>query len=336
MMMKRISYLIFLIGLTIFMYPQVLKLMAETENRQQLVEYEKIIETVTKEEIEEDLEVFQEYNNSVVDSSEVYVDPFIEEVVPEETQSSKVIKNNGAFGYLEIPKIKEILPIYLGATVSNLAKGVAQMESTSIPIGGTGTNSVIAGHRGYYGADMFRYLDQLEVGDRIYIYTYGMTLTYEVTGSEVIHPYQTEKLEIEPGKDQVTLLTCTPYRVSTHRLIVHTLRVPNDGKVMGGNPVQAEYEKAEEKSTLVQTFSASLHPRVASMALRETIGAAAKKLTVLSQGESLNQVTEGDEDKVSSVAANSKILTYAVVMIGSVLWIVVFGMFLGTFRKKKQ
>ena len=335
-MMKRISYIIFLIGLTIFMYPQVLKLMAETENRQQLVEYEKTIDTITQEEIKKDLEVFQEYNNSVVDSREVYVDPFIEEVVPEEIQSSKVNKNNGAFGYLEIPKIKEILPIYLGATVSNLAKGVAQMESTSIPIGGMGTNSVIAGHRGYYGADMFRYIDQLEVGDRIYIYTYGMTLTYEVTGSEVIHPYQTEKLEIEPDKDQVTLLTCTPYRVSTHRLIIHTIRIPNDGKVFGGNPVQAEYAKVETKGTLVQTFGVSLHPRIASMALTDTMRAAAKKLAVLSQGESINQVSEGYEDNVSSVANNSKIFTYAVVGIGSVLWIVVFGMFLGTFRKKKQ
>lgn len=101
--MKRISYIIFLIGLTILMYPQVLKLMADTQNKQQLVEYEKIIETITKEEIKEDLEVFQEYNNSVVVSEEDYVDPFIEEVIPEETQTTKVIKNNGAFGYLEIP-----------------------------------------------------------------------------------------------------------------------------------------------------------------------------------------------------------------------------------------
>jgi len=324
--MKRISYIIFLIGLTILMYPQVMKLMADTQNKQQLVEYEKTIETITKEEIKEDLEVFQEYNNSVVAGTEVYVDPFIEEVIPEKSETSKVI-NNGAFGYLEIPKIQEILPIYLGATESNLAKGVAQMESTSIPIGGMGTNSVIAGHRGYYGADMFRYLDQLEVGDRIYIYTYGMTLTYEVTGSEVIHPYQTEKLEIEADKDQVTLLTCTPYRVSTHRLIVHTRRIPNDGKVLGGNPVQAEFAKANR---------INLKTSPSFMALTETFGTAAKKLTVSSQEENLSLTTEGYEDNVSSVARDSKIFTYAVVGIGTVLWIVVFGMFLGTFRKKKQ
>ncbi|MGB4588250.1 MAG: class C sortase [Clostridiaceae bacterium] len=327
-MMKRISYLIFLIGLTILMYPQVMKLMADTENRQQLVEYEKIIETVTKEEIKEDLEVFQEYNNSVVENStEVYVDPFIEEVIPEETKTTKVIKNNGAFGYLEIPKIQEILPIYLGATESNLAKGVAQMESTSIPIGGTGTNSVIAGHRGYYGADMFRYLDQLEVGDRIYIYALGMTLTYEVTGSEVIHPYQTEKLEIEPDKDQITLLTCTPYRVSTHRLIVHTRRIPNDGRTLGRNPVQVEYAKTER-------ITLSTSPTF--MTLTNAIGTAAKKLVVSTQEVSSNQTSEGYVDNVSSVARDSKIFTYAVVIIGAVLWIVVFGMFLGTFRKKKQ
>jgi sortase A len=309
------------------MYPQVMKLMADTENRQQLVQYEETIKTITKEEIKEDLEVFQEYNNSVVENTEEYVDPFIEEVIPEETQTTKVVKNNGAFGYLEIPKIQEILPIYLGATESNLAKGVAQMESTSIPIGGMGTNSVIAGHRGYYGADIFRHLDQLEVGDRIYIYTLGMTLTYEVTGSEVIHPYQTEKLEIEPDKDQVTLLTCTPYRVSTHRLIIHTRRIPNDGKVIGENPVQAEYAKDSH-------INLKTSPSI--MALSETIKTAAKKLAVSTQEESSNQAAEGYEDNVSSVARGSKIFTYAVVGIGSVLWIVVFGMFLGTFRKQKQ
>ena len=327
MRMKRISYIIFLIGLTILMYPQVLKLMADTQNKQQLVEYEKIIETITKEEIKEDLEVFQEYNNSVVVSEEDYVDPFIEEVIPEETQTTKVIKNNGAFGYLEIPKIQEILPIYLGATEANLAKGVAQMESTSIPIGGMGTNSVIAGHRGYYGAEMFRHLDQLEVGDRIYIYTLGMTLTYEVTGSEVIHPYQTEKLEIEADKDQVTLLTCTPYRVSTHRLIIHTRRIPNDGKVIGENSVQTEYANVNR---------INLKSTPSFMALTESIGTTVKKLAVSSQEESSNQVAEGYVDSVSSVARDSKIFTYAIVGIGSVLWIVVFGMFLGTFRKKKQ
>lgn len=336
MMMKRIAYVIFLIGLTIFMYPQVLKLMAETENRQQLVEYEKTIETIPKEEIEKDLEIFKEYNNSAVVSTEDYVDPFIEEVLPEETKTTKVIKNNDVFGYLEIPRIKEILPIYLGATESHLAKGVAQMESTSIPIGGMGTNSVLAGHRGYYGADMFRYLDQLRVGDRIYIYTYGMTLTYEVTGSEVIDPYQTEKLEIEPDKDQVTLLTCTPYRVSTHRLIIHTRRIPNDGKVMGKNPGQAEYAKTETKVMQEKPLSLRLHSSIATMALSDTIGNTAKKLVTLSQGESIDQVAPGYEDNVSSVANYGKIFTYAVVGIGSVLWIVVFGMFLGTFRKKKQ
>jgi len=324
--MKRISYVIFLIGLTIFMYPQVMKLMADTQNKQQLVEYEKTIETITKEEFKKDLEAFQEYNNNVVVNTEEYVDPFIEEVIPEEAVNPKVIKN-GAFGYLEIPKIKEILPIYLGATESNLAKGVAQMESTSIPIGGMGTNSVIAGHRGYYGANMFRYLDQLEVGDRIYIYTYGMTLTYEVTGSEVIHPYQTEKLEIEPDKDQVTLLTCTPYRVSTHRLLIHTRRILNDGKVIGKNPIQTEYAKVKR---------INLNDSPAFMSLTEAIATTAKKLAVSSQGESVNSTTEGYVDNVSSVASNSKIFTYAVVGMGSVLWVVVFGMFLGTFRKKKQ
>lgn len=332
-MIKRISYIIFLIGLTVLMYPQVNILLVDTENRAQFVEYEKAVDTMTEEDIRKNLEVFEEYNNSVVIKPEEYVDPFISEV-PEEEDEGPLVIGKGAFGYLEIPKIREILPIYLGATDSNLAKGVAQLEKTSLPIGGMGTNSVIAGHRGYYAANMFRYLDQLEKGDRIYIYTYGITLTYEVTGTEIISPYQTEKLAIDPNKDQVTLLTCTPYRISTHRLLVHTRRIGNDGRILGENPVQVVSSTVEASLSEEVTVDSEQLEITEEAPSAETDGTAAEPVTEEIIMDSSSPSPEDHVDEVSSVARDSKMLTYAVVSAGSILWIVVFGMFLGTFRKK--
>lgn len=335
MMIKRISYIIFLIGLTVLMYPQVNILLVDTENRQQFVEYEKVVNTMTEEEITKNLEVFENYNSSVVIKPEDYVDPFISEVPQEENKEPLVI-GKGAFGYLEIPKIQEILPIYLGATDSNLAKGVAQMDKTSLPIGGMGTNAVIAGHRGYYAAHMFRYLDQLEKGDRIYIYTFGMTLTYEVTGTEIISPYQTEKLVIDPDKDQVTLLTCTPYRISTHRLLVYTRRIGNDGRTLGRNPVQAvslTVEAPISEEVTVESKQVEIKEDIKPAKTNEFAVSPVKEEIMI---DSSRPSPEDHVDEISSVARDSKMLTYAVVSVGSVIWIVVFGMFLLTFRKKKE
>lgn len=298
MRLKRVSYIIFLIGLTIFMYPHVRALLFEAQNKTAFNEYENVIEHMSDEEISRYVEEFQRYNEYIanVSGDKEYYDPFIAEITQRQTTEvkevvRKVSTSNGAFGYIEIPKIKETLPIYLGASMNNLAKGVAQIEETSLPIGGVGTNSVIAGHRGYSkGYPIFKHLDQLSIGDRFYIYVYNMTLTYEVVGIEVILPEQTEKLKIDPDKDMVTLLTCTPYRVSTHRLLVYGIRV-NDGESKG----EIDHE--------------------------------GMRRGVLS----LSSTRENAE---SVEARNTKFLTYAIVGIGSIMWITVFILLLRTFRKQ--
>lgn len=118
---------------------------------------------------------------------------------------------DGVVGVLSIPKLEQELPIYLGATADHLASGVAQMTETSMPIGGESTNCVLAGHRGWNGAPFLRYIERLEIGDRITITNLWGTLTYEVSGIKIIEPYETESLFIQPGRDMVTLLTCHPY-----------------------------------------------------------------------------------------------------------------------------
>ena len=114
-------------------------------------------------------------------------------------------------GVLEIPAMKLTMPIYLGASDSHLTAGAAVLGNTSAPIGGDNTNSVIAGHRGWRGADYFRHIDRLQEGDTITLTNLWETLTYTVTDIQVIQPHEVEKIKIQPNRDLLTLLTCHPY-----------------------------------------------------------------------------------------------------------------------------
>jgi len=271
-------------------------LLFEAQNQSAFNEYENVVQHMSDDEISKYIEEFQNYNEYVANgvTEPEYDDPFIAEVTQRKIEGTKevvrkVATSNGAFGYLEVPKIKQTLPIYLGASMSNLAKGVAQIEDTSLPIGGMGTNSVIAGHRGYSkGYPIFKYLDKLAIGDRFYIHAYNMTLTYEVIRIEVILPNQTEKLKIDPEKDMVTLLTCTPYQVSTHRLLVYGLRVNGISEIKGST----------DKGVL-----------------------------------SLSSSRESAE---SIDVRNARYISYAIVGVGSVLWVTVLILFIRTFRKEPR
>ena len=114
-------------------------------------------------------------------------------------------------GVLEIPAMELTMPVYLGASDEHLALGAAVLGSTSAPIGGDNTNCVIAGHRGWRGADYFRHIDRLQVGDTVQLTNPWETLTYTVTDIQVIHPHEAEKIKIQPNRNLLTLLTCHPY-----------------------------------------------------------------------------------------------------------------------------
>lgn len=115
------------------------------------------------------------------------------------------------FGVISIPKLELEMPLYLGATDENMAKGAAVLSETSVPIGGTNTNAVIAGHRGWGGASYFRYITDLTVGDEVTITNLWETLRYRVVGTKIIEPHEIENILIQPGRDVITLLTCHPY-----------------------------------------------------------------------------------------------------------------------------
>lgn len=130
------------------------------------------------------------------------------------------------FGVVSIPKLDLEMPLYLGATDENMAKGAAVLSGTSIPIGGANTNAVIAGHRGWGGAAYFRYITELSIGDEVVITNLWERLRYRVVGTKIIEPHEIENILIQPGRDMVTLLTCHPYASGgKQRYLVYCQRI---------------------------------------------------------------------------------------------------------------
>lgn len=136
------------------------------------------------------------------------------------------IKDN-TIGYLSVPRLGVTLPILLGANSDNLLQGAVHLTQTSYPIGGNNTNSVIAAHRGWNRAQMFRHIEKLQVGDPVYVQNFRETLTYTVSEIEIIYPNEVDKLHIRPGQDMLTLITCHPYRVNDRRYVVYCTRSEN-------------------------------------------------------------------------------------------------------------
>lgn len=136
------------------------------------------------------------------------------------------ITGNGIMGYVEIPKIQVNLPIYHGTDAEVLDRGVGHLLGSSLPVGGENTHTILSGHSGMASQKMFTDLEQLVPGDVFYLNVLGETLAYQVTEINTVLPYETDLLGIAPGEDLCTLVTCTPYGVNTHRLLVRGSRIP--------------------------------------------------------------------------------------------------------------
>ena len=135
------------------------------------------------------------------------------------------VNNEGLMARLKIPSISLDLPVYHGTADDTLLKGLGHLEGTSLPVGGEGTRSVITGHRGLAEATMFTHLDKVKNGDSLIIEVFGEVLTYRVTSTKVVEPEETEALRVEEGKDLLTLVTCTPLGINTHRILLTGERV---------------------------------------------------------------------------------------------------------------
>ena len=185
-------------------------------------EYQKKVEQTDRSELEAAWEAAREYNRKL----------YYNEIQPHDDLNETGYYNllnptrNGVMGYIEIPKIDVSLPIYHNVTEDVLLKGAGHMPQTSLPIGGENTHAAISAHTGLASAPMFTELVQLVVGDLFYINVLGEKLAYEVGEILVVEPDDIEHIQPQPGQDLVTLVTCTPYGVNTHRLLVRGSRVP--------------------------------------------------------------------------------------------------------------
>lgn len=227
------SLILFIIGVLIIGVPQFRILLHELQTATQLQSYTEIAEVYPEQDLNRYMETLEQINsNPQIESSQtvsevpVYNDPFIVEVAPVEYEVTRKLFPDDVIGSIYIPKIGEQLPIYNGATNEHLALGAATVAGTSLPVGGEGTHSVISAHRGYARANYFRHIDLLVPGDKILITILKKTLTYEVTGNQVVEAYDSSSLGIEKKQDLLTLLTCHPYMVNDKRLLVHAKRVP--------------------------------------------------------------------------------------------------------------
>lgn len=158
---------------------------------------------------------------------------------------------DGVMGAIRIPKISVNLPVYHGTSELTLASGAGHLYGSSLPVGGKNTHSVITGHRGLVEAAMFTRLDEMRVGDYFYLDVMGRTLVYKVDRITEINPDDTSKLKIVPGEDRVTLMTCTPYGVNTHRLLVSALRSAIPGEI------PAEDDAAKDVRVIAGVVSAA-------------------------------------------------------------------------------
>ena len=220
--------LVFLLGLSIMLYPSVSNLYNQWRQDQLVTDYDEALQEMDESELEAAREAARAYNAAL---SPTFSDAFSDVEIPADDEYWQLldIAGNGVMGYVEIPKIEVRLPIYHGTGEEELEKGTGHLYGTSLPVGGEGTHSVISGHRGLPSALLFTDLDQLEVGDKFALHVLGETLAYEVDQILVVEPTDVSSLVPEQGRDYVTLVTCTPYGVNTQRLLVRGHRVDSMG-----------------------------------------------------------------------------------------------------------
>ena len=221
-----IAIIFIIVGTGIFLYPSISNYFAEKNHVEAIRNYDKMVVGIGEDSLKEEKEKAQTYNENL--SGDPVHDPFVfgsGYALPENYKEVLNLSEDGIMGYIQIPKISVDLPIYHGTSEEVLEKGVGHIQNTSVPIGGNSTHSVLTGHTGLPNAELFTRLDELVVGDIFYIHVLTEILTYKVYEIKVVLPDNIDELRITSGEDLVTLVTCTPYGVNSHRLLVKAKRV---------------------------------------------------------------------------------------------------------------
>lgn len=232
--MKRgLSWLVrpilILIGFGILLYPSISEYLSQHNSSRATASYDTSVQELQQERLHALLEEARDYNRQLLESNGYEAPLTDDEGVPITEESYWDILNingDGMMGYIHIPRLNETIPIYHGTAEEVLQVGVGHVQNTSLPVGGENTHAALSGHRGLPTASLFTDLDQVQIGDTFYIQILGETFAYQVNQILTVLPEETEALAIQPGEDYVTLITCTPYGINSHRLLVRGTRIP--------------------------------------------------------------------------------------------------------------
>ncbi len=220
-----ILILVFFLGLSLLLYPSISDWYNSYHQSRVVVSFAEAVSRVNDEEYREMMDAAQDYNRRLAIEDRLGERLTAEQLDDYESQLD--VTGTGIMGYIEIHKIRCILPIYHGIDDGVLQIAIGHIPWSSLPIGGAGSHSVLSGHRGLPSARLFTDIDKLDEGDTFIIRTMNKVLTYEVDQIRIVQPNETYDLRIIPGEDLCTLVTCTPYGVNTHRLLVRGRRVEN-------------------------------------------------------------------------------------------------------------
>ena len=249
--------LVFLAGAGVFLYPTVSDMWNQYRNARLVSRYDEAVTDLSDNEYEKLWNEAKEYNaehpvNSIVDAfgekdDYVLTHPYDQVLDP---------NGEGLMGSIEIPKINAKLAIYHGLSKTVLEKGVGHVEGTSLPVGGKSTHAVLAAHRGLPSAKLFTDLDQMKKGDIFILHILGKNLAYKVDQIRTVLPEETGELDIVEGEDHVTLVTCTPYGVNTHRLLVRGIRTKYaEGEIRNDETISQRLAVTDPRKVLAGGFA---------------------------------------------------------------------------------
>lgn len=270
-----IVIIIFICGLSLFLYPTFSNLYNEHLNKQLIGDYEEAFADIKPE----------QYDKAMSDAlsySENKSDPKKLEELGLTYEDVLNVADNGIMGYIEIPKISVSLVIYHTIDEDILQKGIGHVPQTSLPIGGESTHCVLAGHTGLPSAKLLTNIDHLKIGDVFYIHVLDEVLEYQIDDVSVVEPDEVSRLNVISGKDCVTLVTCTPYGVNSHRLLVRGVRV-QDNTNLGANGLKVQNDLINVEMKYLLTFSL-IGLFITFTAVRKLISIRKKKKTVTDEG----------------------------------------------------
>lgn len=213
--------LVFVAGLSLLLYPTVSNAYNNYLQSKTIASYSERVNQLEKDTYEKEWKKAEEYNRSLLERENPFV---LTQELEQMYWQTLDLSGRGIMAYIEIPSVDVTLPIAHGTSDETLQSYVGHLEWSSLPVGGENTHCIISGHRGLPSSELFTNIDHLELGDKFYLHILGQTLEYQVCNIAVVEPQDQTLLTVEEGKDLVTLVTCTPYGINSHRLLVRGIR----------------------------------------------------------------------------------------------------------------